>query len=318
MRSWSKQATTLPSSSLTSLQSYDSTQGFAAILDRDTNVFYALTKGNLLMSLDMGLLKTANATALTWNEVQNPQWIPEGAEQTQQEGSGAGYAGVSYLQPQPQTYGSPAFPTQHGKTASFFRDDSVQHQFAYIPDDGSATYVVDVTVSLLFSLLSPLTSLSLFPSPSPPSLIYPHANHPLPPTLLCSLDPNDRTPDPNRLLSAYFHSTTTLNYIRGLLTSGFASLHHPRDWSLGHVRSEVLRCVFYFLPTPFIRRVEHTPSLLFVPLLFRWLLSPHPPFVPSTTRSPPIVLPPSTTRLPLVVLPSAFTQNRPSLPFVPP
>ncbi|KAF9819448.1 hypothetical protein IEO21_02056 [Rhodonia placenta] len=55
------------------------------------------------------------------------------------------------------------------------------------------------------------------------------------------LDPNDRTPDPERLLSAYFHSTTTLNYVRGLLTSGFASLHHPRDWSLSHVRSPALR-----------------------------------------------------------------------------
>jgi len=55
------------------------------------------------------------------------------------------------------------------------------------------------------------------------------------------LDPDDRTPDPERLLSAYFHSTTTLNYIRGLLSSGFASLHHPRDWSLSHVRSPALR-----------------------------------------------------------------------------
>ncbi|KAF4620898.1 hypothetical protein D9613_001213 [Agrocybe pediades] len=40
---------------------------------------------------------------------------------------------------------------------------------------------------------------------------------------------------------AYFHSTTTLNYIRSLLTSGFASLHSPRDWSLSHVRSPALR-----------------------------------------------------------------------------
>lgn len=58
------------------------------------------------------------------------------------------------------------------------------------------------------------------------------------------LDPNDRTPDPERLLSAYFHSTATLNYLRGLLTSGFASLHHPRDWSLSHVRSPTLRGEF--------------------------------------------------------------------------
>ncbi|KAF8531257.1 DAHP synthetase [Gautieria morchelliformis] len=57
------------------------------------------------------------------------------------------------------------------------------------------------------------------------------------------LDPDDRTPDPERLLSAYFYSTATLNHIRALLTSGFASLHfhHPRDWSLTHVRSPALR-----------------------------------------------------------------------------
>ncbi|KII83228.1 hypothetical protein PLICRDRAFT_119688 [Plicaturopsis crispa FD-325 SS-3] len=55
------------------------------------------------------------------------------------------------------------------------------------------------------------------------------------------LDPDDRTPDPERMLSAYFHSTATLNHVRALLTSGFASLHHPRDWSLGHVRSPALR-----------------------------------------------------------------------------
>ncbi|KAI0722516.1 DAHP synthetase [Earliella scabrosa] len=55
------------------------------------------------------------------------------------------------------------------------------------------------------------------------------------------LDPDDRTPDPNRMLSAYFHSTTTLNHVRSLLTSGFASLHHPKDWSLTHVRSPALR-----------------------------------------------------------------------------
>ncbi|KAJ3561788.1 hypothetical protein NP233_g9980 [Leucocoprinus birnbaumii] len=58
------------------------------------------------------------------------------------------------------------------------------------------------------------------------------------------LDHNDRTPDPDRLLRAYFYSTTTLNYLRGLLTSGFASLHHPRDWSLAHVRSPSLRREF--------------------------------------------------------------------------
>ena len=64
---------------------------------------------------------------------------------------------VSYLQPEPQSYGTPAFPTAHGRTASFFRDDSVQTQFAYIPDDGSGVYVVDVIVST--SVLSFVRSL---------------------------------------------------------------------------------------------------------------------------------------------------------------
>ncbi|KAJ4466457.1 DAHP synthetase [Lentinula edodes] len=58
------------------------------------------------------------------------------------------------------------------------------------------------------------------------------------------LDIDDRTPDPERLLRAYFHSATTLNHVRGLLTSGFASLHQPRDWSLSHVRSPSLRNEF--------------------------------------------------------------------------
>ncbi|KAF9519749.1 hypothetical protein BS47DRAFT_1324460 [Hydnum rufescens UP504] len=55
---------------------------------------------------------------------------------------------------------------------------------------------------------------------------------------------DNRTPNPERLLSAYFYSTTTLNYVRSLLSSGFASLNHPRDWSLSHVRSPTLRAEF--------------------------------------------------------------------------
>ncbi|KAG5647382.1 hypothetical protein DXG03_000451 [Asterophora parasitica] len=60
------------------------------------------------------------------------------------------------------------------------------------------------------------------------------------------LDIDARTPDPERLLSAYFHSTATLNYVRALLSSGFATLNynHPRDWSLAHVRSPALQREF--------------------------------------------------------------------------
>lgn len=54
----------------------------------------------------------------------------------------------------------------------------------------------------------------------------------------------DRTPDPNRLLSAYFHSAASLNHIRALLSSGFADLQRPAAWSFAHVRSESLQAKY--------------------------------------------------------------------------
>ncbi|KAL4763690.1 3-deoxy-7-phosphoheptulonate synthase class II [Aspergillus foveolatus] len=47
--------------------------------------------------------------------------------------------------------------------------------------------------------------------------------------------PDSRRPDPLRLVSAYFHSAATLNYLRASLSSGLADLHSPLDWGLGHV-----------------------------------------------------------------------------------
>lgn len=47
--------------------------------------------------------------------------------------------------------------------------------------------------------------------------------------------PDARRPDPSRLVSAYFHSASTLNYLRASLSSGLADLHSPLDWGLGHV-----------------------------------------------------------------------------------
>lgn len=46
----------------------------------------------------------------------------------------------------------------------------------------------------------------------------------------------ERTPDPSRLVAAYFHSASTLNYMRASLASGIADLHSPLDWGLGHVQ----------------------------------------------------------------------------------
>ena len=50
-----------------------------------------------------------------------------------------------------------------------------------------------------------------------------------------------RTPNPSRLVDAYFHSAATLNYLRAAISSGLADLHSPLDWGLGHVLDPTLR-----------------------------------------------------------------------------
>ncbi|KAG0645474.1 Phospho-2-keto-3-deoxyheptonate aldolase [Hyphodiscus hymeniophilus] len=51
----------------------------------------------------------------------------------------------------------------------------------------------------------------------------------------------ERTLDPERLVSAYFHSASTLNFIRASISSGIADLHGPLDWGLGHVQDPELQ-----------------------------------------------------------------------------
>lgn len=55
------------------------------------------------------------------------------------------------------------------------------------------------------------------------------------------VDVEDRTPDPQRLVAAYFHAAATLNYLRGLLNAGFADLHAPLNWNLDWIRSTQIR-----------------------------------------------------------------------------
>lgn len=50
-----------------------------------------------------------------------------------------------------------------------------------------------------------------------------------------------RAPDPSRLVSAYFHSAATLNYIRASVSSGLADLHSPLDWGLGHIATPSIK-----------------------------------------------------------------------------
>jgi 3-deoxy-7-phosphoheptulonate synthase len=46
-----------------------------------------------------------------------------------------------------------------------------------------------------------------------------------------------RTPDPERLLRGYERAAMTLNFIRSLVSGGFADLHHPEWWTLEFVRA---------------------------------------------------------------------------------
>lgn len=53
-----------------------------------------------------------------------------------------------------------------------------------------------------------------------------------------------RTPDPGRMLSAYFHAATTLNFIRALGDGGFADLQHTEHWRLDFMSDSPQRAAF--------------------------------------------------------------------------
>ncbi len=58
------------------------------------------------------------------------------------------------------------------------------------------------------------------------------------------IDPARRDPDPERLVQAYYHSATTLNYVRALLDGGFADMHRAHHWDLGFVRDAARRAEY--------------------------------------------------------------------------
>lgn len=49
-----------------------------------------------------------------------------------------------------------------------------------------------------------------------------------------------RRPDPMHLVTGYKHAALTINFIRSLVDSGFADLHHPEYWDLSFMDSAVL------------------------------------------------------------------------------
>lgn len=53
--------------------------------------------------------------------------------------------------------------------------------------------------------------------------------------------PEDRAPDPQRLLRGYERSALTLNFVRALVDGGFADLHHPEYWDLDFMRHSPLK-----------------------------------------------------------------------------
>jgi len=173
-RSWSMQKVITH----TSTSTFDPSN-FAAILDHDTNVFYAYSGGHIFF-LDMASLKSASSAAIPWQDAQEADLSPDPSDATPGANT-AGYQPVialaqnhvhflgipgfspgsakifvihySFMQPTPQSYGN--FPTTYGRTASFFHEEGVQEEFAFIPDDGSATYVINVQTNTTKTLTGP-------------------------------------------------------------------------------------------------------------------------------------------------------------------
>lgn len=64
---------------------------------------------------------------------------------------------VSFFQPQSQSYSGATFPAVHGQATSFFQSSGVQQEFAFIPDDFSDTYVINVESNSTTTLAAPTT-----------------------------------------------------------------------------------------------------------------------------------------------------------------
>ncbi|KAF7377660.1 hypothetical protein MSAN_00188900 [Mycena sanguinolenta] len=148
---------------------------FEAILDHDTNFFYALSKGDL-WSLDMESLTAAQSSAIAWQdtgaaEIDTTNYdAVMGIAQNHifffgVPGVAAGNAPIyvihfGFWQEGAQSFSS-NFPDSHGQATSFFVDSSVnagvQNEIAFIPDDGSATYIVNVDTNTTQTVAGPST-----------------------------------------------------------------------------------------------------------------------------------------------------------------
>lgn len=75
----------------------------------------------------------------------------------------------------------------------------------------------------------------------------------------------DRTPDPDRLLRGYERAALTLNFIRSLVSGGFADLHHPEYWDLDFVKSSPMRDQYTKIVESIRSSVEFMEAVLGAP-----------------------------------------------------
>lgn len=70
--------------------------------------------------------------------------------------------------------------------------------------------------------------------------------------------PDDRRPNPQRLLRAYHNASATLNLVRALVEGGFADLHHPEYWDLDFMQQSPLAAEYHAI----VDAIEDTLSFL--------------------------------------------------------
>ncbi|KAH8829632.1 hypothetical protein DL96DRAFT_1598908 [Flagelloscypha sp. PMI_526] len=171
--SWSTQKINIP-------DGFDSSS-LTAVLDHDTNVFYGLSKGGLY-SLTLGdTLTTATSDAKGWEKSSDPPFDASNYKPVMGLAQNhihllnvpnveAGSAQIfvvhfAFWQPEIQSFGK--FPSEHGQAPSIFLTKGfawcspsfhkAQQEFAFIPDSGENTYVINVMSNTTKTLPGPTT-----------------------------------------------------------------------------------------------------------------------------------------------------------------
>ncbi|CAE6416541.1 hypothetical protein ACGC1H_002251 [Rhizoctonia solani] len=176
-QTWSTQASTMP-------DGLDPTS-LVAILDHDTNVFFAMSKGNLY-SVEMLERKAATPEAVAWGVSNPPNFDASNYKPVMalaqnhihflDTDAGEGNARIfvihfAYWQPEIQNYPGEnnlgTFPKKHGQVASFFTGDTqAQKKWAFIPDDLSGTYISDINSNKTTVFPGPPASAGFASNPS--------------------------------------------------------------------------------------------------------------------------------------------------------